>query len=78
MPVDFSNAFGAISAMVDLPKIRRRLSLYQAEFKAVIAVYGDDLDAYKLRAQLGLLHQMVRVSLSPVGLFCECCRMSLL
>ena len=28
----------------------------------MIAVYGNDLDAYKLKAQLGLLPQMVRVS----------------
>ena len=34
----------------------------EAEFKAVIVMYGDDLDAYKLKAQLGLLPQMVRVS----------------
>ena len=34
----------------------------EAEFKAAIAMYGDDLNAYKLIAQLGLLPQMVRVS----------------
>ena len=34
----------------------------EAEFKAAIAMYGDDLDAYKLKPQLGLLPQMVRVS----------------
>ena len=34
----------------------------EAEFKAVIAMYGTDLDAYKLKAQLGLLPQMICVS----------------
>ena len=35
---------------------------FEAEFKAVIAMYGNDLDAYKLKAQFGLLPQMVCVS----------------
>ena len=35
---------------------------FEAEFKAVIAMYGTDLDAYKLKAQLALLPQMIRVS----------------
>ena len=34
----------------------------EAEFKAAIAMYSDDLDAYELKAQLGLFPQMVHVS----------------